>query len=152
MKKFLLLATLFMFAATASSQHILIENSDKSSSVMDFTEFGRITFNGSDVNIVQKNGSSTVYSMEEISRIVFGDYTGIESTVTDNKKIITYISTDEIAVNCAAGEIINIYNINGSYILSVRQQSEGGSISIAQLAKGIYLLQVSERTAKFIKR
>lgn len=151
MKRFLPLIIAALVATPALTQHMMIETSSENS-IIEFDALRRITFNGSDVNILQNNGTAYTAPMSEISRIYFGDFSGIEDIAPEGGCFITYISADEIAVNCHAGEIINVYNINGSHIFQVRQQEENGSISIAQLPKGIYLLQASGRTAKFIKR
>lgn len=139
-----------LLSTPAFSQQMMIETSNDNS-IIELDALRKITFNGSDVNVQQTNG--TIYSapMSEINRIYFGNFTSIEELAPE-KGFISYISADEIAINCPAGEIINVYNINGSHIFQVRQQEDNGSISIAQLPKGIYLLQTNGRTAKFIKQ
>ncbi len=151
MKKYLSLIIAATLAVPALSQHLLIEKSNSENSIINMEEFRRITFEGSDVNILQRDDTRLTLPMSEISRLCFGDFTGI-GEITPDAQFITYISSDEIAINCPAGEIISVYNINGSQIFQVRQQEENGSISIARLPKGIYLLQAAGKTAKFIKR
>ena len=91
--------------------------------------------------------------MSDIVRIYFDDYTRInEVNFNDGKELVAYISPDEIAVNCEAGEEIAIYNISGTMVLKERQNSEGGSISIANLPKGLYLLRAKSQTVKILKR
>lgn len=151
MKRILPLITTALLAVPSLAQQMMIETNN-ANSVVELNALRRITFNGSNVNVLQTNGTTYTAPMSEISRIYFGDFTGIESPTFGNGDFITYISVDEIAVNCHAGETINVYNINGSHVFQVRQQEDGGSISIAQLPKGIYLLQAAGRTSKFIKR
>ncbi|MBR6805869.1 MAG: T9SS type A sorting domain-containing protein [Bacteroidaceae bacterium] len=45
-----------------------------------------------------------------------------------------------------------IYNISGSIVQQTVQDSDGGSISIANLPKGIYLLRANRQTVKLIKK
>ena len=151
MKRFLPLIVAALVGTPSIAQQMMIETSSENS-VMELEALRRITFSGSDVNILQNNGTAYTAPMSEISRIYFGDFSSIDDIAPEDGNFITYLSTDEIAINCHAGEIINVYNINGSHIFQVRQQEDNGSISIAQLPKGIYLLQASGRTAKFIKR
>lgn len=151
MKKVLPLILAVLLAAPSFAQQMMIETSI-GNSIVELSDLRRITFNGSDVNMLQTDGSTLTAPMGNINRIYFGDFTAIEDIEISGDKFITYISSDEIAVNCPAGEIINIYNINGSQIFQSRQQEDCGSISIAQLPKGIYLLQAAGKTAKFIKR
>lgn len=150
MKKIIPLIVAALVTTPAFSQQMMIETKNDNS-VIELDALRRITFNGSDVNVLQTNGTTYSAPMNDISRIYFGNFTSIEE-ITPEEGFITYISADEIAINCPAGEIINVYNINGSHLFQVRQQEENGSISIAQLPKGIYLLQTTGRTAKFIKQ
>lgn len=152
MKKIFTLIITAALALPALSQQMMIEKSGNKSDVVSLDDLRRITFSGSDVNVLKNDGTTINAQMGDINRIYFGDFTRIEEIAADSRSLITYLTGDEIAVNCAAGEIINVYNINGSQIISVTQQADGGSISISQLPKGIYLLQAAGRTAKFIKR
>ena len=123
------------------------------SQAVDLHNFQRITFSGSTLNILQTNGTATSTEMSDIVRIYFDDYTRInEVNFNDGKELVAYISPDEIAVNCEAGEEIAIYNISGTMVLKERQNSEGGSISIANLPKGLYLLRAKSQTVKILKR
>lgn len=151
MRKFLPFIAATLLAAPSFAQQMMVETSNENC-VIELDALHRITFNGSDVNILQTNGTTFTAPMGEISRIYFGDFTAIDDVEITSNDLVTYVSADEIAVNCPAGEIINIYNINGSQIFQMRQQEDCGRISIAQLPKGIYLLQASGKTAKFIKR
>lgn len=151
MKKILPFIAAALMAAPSFSQQMVIETGN-TNSVIELDALRRITFIGSDVNVLQTNGTTFTTPMSEITRIYFGNSTAIDDIEITGNNLITYISSDEIVVNCLAGETINIYNINGSHIFQVRQQEDCGSISIAQLPKGIYLLQTAGKTAKFIKR
>jgi hypothetical protein len=137
----------------AFSQRIVVEKSNNATQAVDLHNFQRITFSGSTLNILQTNGTATSTEMSDIVRIYFDDYTRInEVNFNDGKELVAYISPDEIAVNCEAGEEIAIYNISGTMVLKERQNSEGGSISIANLPKGLYLLRAKSQTVKILKR
>ena len=150
MRKILYLFVATMLALPTFSQQMLIEKNGSSNAV-ELNNLRRITFNGSNVNVMLNDGTAITSTMGDISRIYFDGFSAVENIYKEDA-IITYISADEIAVNCRAGETINIYNINGSLVAVIRQQSDGGSIGIAQLPKGLYLIQAGEKTAKFIKR
>jgi hypothetical protein len=137
----------------AFSQRIVVEKNNNATQAVDLHNFQRITFSGSTLNILQTNGTATSTEMSDIVRIYFDDYTRInEVNFNDGKELVAYISPDEIAVNCEAGEEIAIYNISGTMVLKERQNSEGGSISIANLPKGLYLLRAKSQTVKILKR
>lgn len=137
----------------AFSQRIVVEKNNNATQAVDLHNFQRITFSGSTLNILQTNSTATSTEMSDIVRIYFDDYTRInEVNFNDGKELVAYISPDEIAVNCEAGEEIAIYNISGTMVLKERQNSEGGSISIANLPKGLYLLRAKSQTVKILKR
>ena len=137
----------------AFSQRIVVEKNNNATQAVDLHNFQRITFSGSTLNILQTHGTATSTEMSDIVRIYFDDYTRInEVNFNDGKELVAYISPDEIAVNCEAGEEIAIYNISGTMVLKERQNSEGGSISIANLPKGLYLLRAKSQTVKILKR
>lgn len=137
----------------AFSQRIIVEKNNNATQAVDLHNFQRITFSDSTLNILQTNGTATSTEMSDIVRIYFDDYTRInEVNFNDGKELVAYISPDEIAVNCEAGEEIAIYNISGTMVLKERQNSEGGSISIANLPKGLYLLRAKSQTVKILKR
>ena len=137
----------------AFSQRIVVEKNNNATQAVDLHNFQRITFSGSTLNILQTNGTATSTEMSDIVRIYFDDYTRInEVNFNDGKELVAYISPDELAVNCEAGEEIAIYNISGTMVLKERQNSEGGSISIANLPKGLYLLRAKSQTVKILKR
>lgn len=157
MKKLYVLVITTIFAISAFSQqedaNIVIEMNDNSSQTIAFDQLSRITFSGTTVNIEQFNGNTIKSDMSDILRIAtYANNTGISSAILEGNELLQYISSDEISINCNAGETIAIYNINGSKILTRRQTADGGSISIATLPKGIYLIRANGKTAKFIKR
>ena len=151
MKKLYTLLLLFILAVPAMAQQMLIEKSGNTETI-EFSNLDKITFNGTTVNIKQSNGTTSQVTMGEIDRITFSNYTNIDNLESCTNALFNYISSDEIAVNCSAGEIIRIYDVIGSQIICVRQNADNATISIAQLPKGIYIIKANDRTAKFIKR
>lgn len=153
MKRFLIIAILFIAAIPSFAQRIVLEKNDSGKQAVALQNFRRITFNGSTVNIAQNDGTIIGTEMSDIAKIYFDDYTRIgEVDFNEGKDLISYISSDEIAVNCKAGEEIAIYNVSGSMVQQKIQESDGGSISIANLPKGIYLLRANRQTVKLIKK
>lgn len=153
MKKLLTLLILVVATLSVSAQHVIVVKTDNASQAVELQKFRRMTFSGTSVNIMQTDGTVTSTEMSDITRIYFGDYTGIKNVdFNGGKELVSYISSDEIAVNCEAGEEIAIYNVSGTIVLKEIQSSEGGSVSIANLPKGIYLLRANCQTVKIIKK
>ena len=151
MKKLYTLLLLFILAVPAMAQQMLIEKSGNTETI-EFSNLDKITFNGTTVNIKQLDGTNAQAEMGAIDRISFSNYNSIKN-IEDNKiGLLSYISSDEIAVNCNAGDVIRIFDVVGTQIICVCQRADNGIIGISQLPKGIYIIKANDRTAKFIKR
>ena len=136
-----------------SAQHIIVLKSENAAQAVELQKFRRMTFSGTTVNLMQTDGAVSSVDMSDITRIYFGDFTGITNVdFNGGKELVSYISSDEIAVNCEAGEEITIYNVSCTMVHKEVQDSDGGSVSIANLPKGIYLLRANRQTVKIIKK
>lgn len=151
MKKLYTLLLLFILAVPAMAQQMLVEKSGNTETI-EFSNLDKITFNGTTVNIKQLDGTNAQAEMSAIDRISFSNYNSIKN-IEDNKiGLLSYISSDEIAVNCNAGDVIRIFDVVGTQIICVCQRADNDIIGISQLPKGIYIIKANDRTAKFIKR
>lgn len=151
MKKLYTILLLSAVAIPAMAQQMFVET-DNGTESMEFSKLDNITFNGTTVEITQTDGTAMQSSMGAIKRIHFSNYSRIEKTQENTQELVSYVSSDEIAVNCNAGDVIDIYDIIGSRLVCMRQESDNGIISIAQFPKGIYIIKTNDRTAKFVKR
>ena len=89
MKKYLSIIIAALLAVPVFSQQMLIEKSNSENNIINMEDFRRITFEGSNVNVMQANGSTITTPMSEINRVLFGDFTGIESTTAGDSQFIT---------------------------------------------------------------
>ncbi|MBR5476092.1 MAG: T9SS type A sorting domain-containing protein [Bacteroidaceae bacterium] len=153
MKKLIIFFTFALLTIPAMSQsQITIEKVSGDTQTMLWKNFRKITFDGNKVNILSDKGESISNQMADILRITTTiTETGVEN-VTDNGRLLNFVSSDDISVNCPAGEIIAIYNLSGCIVLSQRALSNNGCINIAHLPNGVYMLQANCRTVKFLKR
>ena len=110
MRKILYFIVATMLALPAFSQQMLIEKNSGGNSAVELENLRRITFNDNAVNVMLNDGTAIASNMGDISRIYFDGFSGIKN-IGKEETFITYISADEIAVNCRAGETINIYKI-----------------------------------------
>ena len=152
MKK--LFTILFVLALTlpATAQQMIIKKNGSNNEIVNLDNLKQITFSGTIVNVEQTDGTKSSTSMSAIDAISFGDYTAIGQVRPADGELVAYISSDEIAVTCKAGSLVTIYNIVGTQVLSVRIGAAYGSISIANLPKGIYIVKADNRTAKIVRR
>jgi hypothetical protein len=152
MKKTLILL-FFAIVATlpVTAQHMMVEKNGLENEIITLDNLKEITFNGTTINIEQTDGTISSTSMEDISRIYFGDFSSIDN-IGVKEKLIEYISYDEIAINCPAGTTVTIYSVTGAQIVKTRMDADGGEISIAGIPQGIYIVKANDRTAKFVRR
>ena len=139
-------------ATVATAQHMVVEMTDSNNQVVKLESLRQITFNGTTVNIEQTNGTKSSASMGDIERIYFADLSSIADINSQDENLVTYISTDEIAINSNGGSLVAIYNLTGAQLLIRRIDAQGEAISIAGLPQGIYIVKANERTTKIIKR
>ena len=153
MKKLIIFFTFALLTISAMSQsQITIEKVSGDTQTMLWENFRKITFDGSKVNILSNKGESISNQMADIMRITTTLVeTGIE-TPAENCGLLNFVSSNEIAINCQAGELVCVYSISGSIVLSQRLSNDNGCINVAHLPKGVYLLQANGRTVKFLKR
>lgn len=144
---------LFLIATfpVIAQQQIFVEKSSDTE-VIEFSKLDKITFEDTTVKFLKTDGTSTSASMGDINRIYFSIYNTIENLEAQENDIISFISNDNIAVNCNAGEIITIYDIIGHQLLCMRQKSDNGIISIAHLPRGLYIIRANDQTVKFVRR
>ena len=88
MKKLLFIISFIAIAGTATAQHMVVETAG-GNEVFTLENLKQITFNGTTVNIEQKQ------SIDNVGEL--GD------------NLIEYLSFDEIAINCEAGSMVAIY-------------------------------------------
>ena len=152
MKKLLFMISLLALTGTATAQHMVVEKSGAENEVITLGALKQITFNGTTVNIEQTNGTKSSASMGDIERIYFADLSSIADINSQEENLVTYISTDEIAINSNGGSLVAIYNLTGAQLLIRRIDAQGEAINIAGLPQGIYIVKANGRTTKIIKR
>ena len=155
MRRLLLIAVSVLLALPAISQDVrtsLIIKTDTGEQSVQFDELRRITFSGTTVQVEKFDGTAISNDMTDIIYLSAKSETTNIVTPQNSGNLVENISSDAISVNATAGATIEIYNMSGSHITTRQLESENGTISIATLPKGIYILRADGRTAKFLKR
>lgn len=152
MKRLLLIISLTAIAATATAQHLVVEKAGFENEIIALDNLKQITFDGTTVNIEQNDGTLSNATMGDISRIYFSDLSSIHGTLQQSDRLVEYLSADEIAINASADSTVSIYSLTGAQLLTTRLNAQGGTMSIANLPQGVYIIKANERTAKIIRR
>lgn len=140
-----------LLALPCQAQQMLVEKEGHGNEIISLDNLRQITFDGTIVNIEQTDGTVSSTQMEDISRIYFGDFSSI-GNINYGTSLVTYITDDEIAVNCPAGTAVTLYSVTGTQVLATRLQADNAHIGIAGIPQGIYIVKANERTAKFVRR
>ena len=152
MKRLLLIISLTAIAATATAQHLVVEKAGFENEIIALDNLKQITFDGTTVNIEQHDGTLRNETMGDSSRLNFSDLSSIHGTPQQSDRLVEYLSADEIAINAGAGSTVGIYSLTGAQLLTTRLNAQGGTMSIANLPQGVYIIKTNERTAKIIRR
>ncbi len=152
MKRLLLIISLTAIAATVTAQHLVVEKAGFENGIIALDNLKQITFDGTTVNIEQNDGTLSNATMGDISRIYFSDFSSIHGTLQQSDRLVEYLSADEVAINASAGSTVSIYSLTGAQLLTTRLNAQGGTMSIANLPQGVYIIKANERTAKIIRR
>jgi hypothetical protein len=78
-------------------------------------------------------------------------FVGIDDPIEDDFQIFPNPSHNQININNKAGELMIISDIMGKTVFQQQLNSVSEIIDIAQLANGMYLVRVDNRTTKLIK-
>lgn len=152
MKKLFIIIILAVLTIPATAQQMVVEKAVGESEAITLDNLKQMTFDGTTVNIEQTDGSKSSIGMGDISRIYFGDLSSITGIGQEEERLVEYISHDEIAINSDAGSVVTVYSATGAQLLTKRLGSRAGTISIASLPRGIYIVQANSQTEKIIKR
>lgn len=140
------------FAAVAASTEpavvIYYDNTGKSEEVIFLSDTPRITYAGSQVKIVAE--SCTVErNMSDISKVTIEERSmaGVTET-TANSVQFSFIGNEIKCHGLQSGSAVNLYNANGTSVLSATADSNGAfATDISALAPGIYVLSISNNNS-----
>ncbi len=130
--------------------HLLL--SDGTSHVFNFVYLPEVTFAGDKLTVTSTQDAVTV-EIDNVQEFHFGDIaTDIDEPVNAARSVIN-IADGEVIVTNATLPNIGIFDISGRKLSpSVRQQSDGVSISLRSLPTGIYIIRFNNQSVKVTKR
>jgi hypothetical protein len=142
----LLCATNAWAADGGSQQSLLLQNNIRC-----------IVFSDNDMVFRTFDGNETVYSLDNVEKLVFDILDVPTNTPAVNADINIYTADGAVVVQCAGSvKSLTLLNINGKVVEKRRDISLPASINVSALPAGIYLLQIETAggtvTKKFIKQ
>ena len=125
--------------------------------VLMFRTYDNITFSGDVVNFNVSStpfdaGFSTKYqTWDNLSKIVYfanGVVTGVNAVNTDSR--LFRLIGDNLVFSASAN--LAVFSIDGRMVIANTSVAQGESVSIADLAAGIYVVKANNTTSKIVKK
>ena len=114
-----------------------------------------IKFEKNGINIYLGAGSSTVYSISTIRKLIFKNASGINELTDNMLKIQLFpnpVNEQLYIRNINIPETyVRIHTLDGVEVRNEQIFSMSNSINVSQLPKGLYLLKINNQALKFSK-
>lgn len=157
MKKKLILLSLFATLFLSSqAQQIFIETTSGETFSELISQIDEMSFPNNNIEILKTDETTTVFNLLQIKKMYFNTITAVEEISTSQTSIALYPNpaNDYISVRNVSDTKTDysIYSIYGSMVLQSTINSSTAIIDISSLSNGIYFLNISGQTIKFIKQ
>lgn len=159
-KKILISSSVLVFSLfslqAVEEDVVVLKNKNGTENIKELSDLQRITFNGSTLNLVSKNESSTPFAISQIQKILFEKRanSSIEE-VLSAKSIFIYPNPVQDILFVEGLEInttVRIFDMNGTLVRNEMVDQARLQLNVSDLPKGIYLLQTENQTVRFIKK
>jgi len=153
----LLIFLLFAEIMMVQAQSLVFKTKDGIVTTKPLGTLKKFTFSGNSLLVNYLSGPVETYSLDNISKLSFKSaVTGVDNlSLTGNGIMKVYPNpvSDVIYIQNApeTAFTVSIYRMNGVLILTTKISSGSKSIDVSYLPSGLYLLNVNNRTFKFVK-
>ena len=125
--------TTLNFSQAQNSLIIRMHDGTQAGSIV--SSLDKITFSGSTMIVKKTDTTLSSYLLSDIQRMTFGIYSDISTVKADPNELT-----------------IVVYGLDGIELIHKKLINGMQQIDISNLAKGLYLLKVNEKTFKFRKQ
>lgn len=149
----IIFSSLCAFSLKAQSPTLEIQKKDQSVVQTPLSNLRKLTFGNDAMTVHYSNGQTGDIALSDISKMVFGTVSGVKNLRYTNTEILVYPNpvSDYLYVKTTDNQTIQIMNISGATVISQKASDRETQIHIADLAKGIYILKLDHKVAKFTK-
>lgn len=162
MKKILLAVAALLVSAFAVNAAgieyaytLVVNKTDGTKIEYKFAEMPVVQTQGDDIKItLGMTQQSVLYPMADVNNFTFDRETnGINDVIGDETRVSFGLTANTLeAAGLAPGTIVAVYNASGSMVARGTCDADGvASISIASLAKGVYVVSAGSNSFKFIR-
>lgn len=145
MKKSVLFSTILLLSAGAASADeataLRLTLADAGTEVFCLDEKPQITFSGTEMTITSQALSAT-YERSEVKAMDFIEVTSVDALSAD--EVCYTLHGNEFS---CPGQAVAVYSLAGTQVAAGT-----GSVSLADLKAGIYIINVNHKSIKVIKR
>lgn len=137
-------------AAEPLALHMLL--TDGTTRIFKFANAPEVTFAGDKLTVTSAQDAITV-DIDNVQEFHFGDIPTDIDEVGEVARTIINVADGEVLVHNAALSNVGVFDIDGHKLSpSVRQQSDGISISLRSLPAGVYIIRINDQSLKVTKR
>lgn len=149
----IIFSSLCAFSLKAQSPTLEIQKKDQSVVQTPLSNLRKLTFGNDAMTVHYSNGQTGDIALSDISKMVFGTVSGVKNLRYTNTEILVYPNpaSDYLYVKTTDNQTIQIMNISGATIISQKASDRETQIHTGDLAKGVYILKLDHKVAKFTK-
>jgi len=153
------LALMLLWGSIASAQvTVTVFLTDNSTAAAEVDASGEITITEDNLTVMESalTGTTTTWAIDDISKVTFeGDVNteGIGTAIVNGLSIFPNPARETITVN-GIGEtptMVTVYNVTGATMMQ-QLCSEGATIDVRPLERGLYFVRVGHETLKLAKQ
>lgn len=101
--------------------------------------------------LINSESAVAAYDRDAVEKFYFVEGTTAVETVKDSNFSFTFVDGENVIITGASGEV-RVYGSNGQLVHRHTVAGSGANISLADMEKGIYLININNRTIKIIKK
>lgn len=152
MKKFLLSISILLstgLTVSAGNELTLVADNGMTAPVSNVS-FLLAADNDTEFSVILKEGDPIL----NVKKVTFtSEGSGISATTSEESGLrIVSVSSELTLTGCRAGSQIAVYNEVGMLVKSVEASSSTATVNVADLIPGLYILNASGSSVKFIKK
>ena len=149
----IIFSSLCAFSLKAQSPTLEIQKKDQSVVQTPLSNLRKLTFGNDAMTVHYSNGQTGDIALSDISKMVFGTVSGVKNLRYTNTEILVYPNpaSDYLYVKTTDNQTIQIMNISGATVISQKASDRETQIHTGDLAKGVYILKLDHKVAKFTK-
>lgn len=152
----LLLILLAGLSADLQAQRLIIRMNNGNENADQLNSVQKLYFSNNDLIVDFKSGNDDVYPIADVRKIYFDGVVSIDEKISESGKLAVIPNPARSVINVLGipeGKVrIRIYRMNGGLVFDREIDSGQESIDISGLPDGLYLLNASGSTAKFIRQ